>query len=391
MSTLAPQKPPVRDPASARRRVRVTMLAGRIDERAGGAERFVVGLATRLPSEQFEVRVCATRSVTGSLLEELAAAHVTCVSLGRRSRFDVGRLAPLAGLLRNGGCDVLHAHMFGSNVWAALFGRSCGVPVVLAHEHGSAYGERPLRRLVNRQLIARRVTRFVAVSERERRSLVELEGIPDDKTIVMPNAYIPRPAAAGADLRRELGLSADAPIIGAVAMLRPEKALDVLLDAHALLLQRRPDATLVLAGDGVCRASLERKAAELAITDRVRFLGVREDIGSVLAALDVGAISSVREGTPLAAIELMAAGVPLVATDVGGIAQLTAGAAVLVPPSDPPALAAALDAVLGDDARRASLIALGRERAAAFDIDTVAVAYGKLYEELLAQHAGVAA
>jgi glycosyltransferase involved in cell wall biosynthesis len=207
----------------------------------------------------------------------------------------------------------------------------------------------------------------------------------------MPNAYIPRPAAAGADLRRELGLSADAPIIGAVAMLRPEKALDVLLDAHALLLRRRPDATLVLAGDGVCRASLERKAAELAITDRVRFLGVREDIGSVLAALDVGAISSVREGTPLAAIELMAAGVPLVATDVGGIAQLTAGAAVLVPPSDPPALAAALDAVLGDDARRASLIALGRERAAAFDIDTVAVAYGKLYEELLAQHAGVAA
>jgi glycosyltransferase involved in cell wall biosynthesis len=383
--------PATRAAAPPRRRIRVTTLLGQVDERAGGAERFAVALATRLDQQRFEVRVCATRALRGSLDADLDAAGVERIAFGRRSRLDVARLRPLAGMLQGGGCDVLHAHMFGSNVWAAAFGRACHVPVVLAHEHGSAYGENRARRLVTREVIAPRVTRFIAVSEAERRSLVELEGVPDDKAIVMPNAYIPRPIGAGADLRRELGLAADVPLIGAVAMHRPEKALDVLLDAHALVLKRHPDAVLVLAGDGAGRAALEAQANALRIASRVRFLGVREDIGGVLAAIDIAAISSDREGTPLAALEFLAAGVPLVATNVGGIAQLVDGAAMLVPPRDPVALAAALVDLIEDRGKRAELAARGLARSAAFDLDVVAAEYGALYERLLEERLELAA
>jgi glycosyltransferase involved in cell wall biosynthesis len=368
------------------------MLVDRIAAESTGAERLVVGLAASLPRERFEVSVCTTRSARGPLVAELTRADVACIDLRRRFRLDVLPLARLARILRRERCDVLHAHMFGSNVWGSLIGRLCDVPVVIAHEHSWSYEGKPWRRLIDGRLIAPLATRFVAASESDRERMVTHEGVPRAKTVVMPNAYIPRSNGTPAELRIELGLPETTPLIGTIAGLRKPKALDLLLEAHALVVRDHPAAALVLVGQGPCRRALERRAAELGTAEAVHFLGIREDVGGILDSLDVGAISSDTEGTPLFAIECMAHGVPLVTTAVGGLPDLAAGgAALLVPRRNPVALAAAISRLLVDSAARAALARTALLRAQTLHIEQVAGRYGDLYERLLLERKGAAA
>jgi glycosyltransferase involved in cell wall biosynthesis len=139
----------------------------------------------------------------------------------------------------------------------------------------------------------------------------------------------------------------------------------------------------VIAGDGPRRAALEAQAAALGVAGRTHFLGVRDDVTSVLAALDVAAISSDFEGTPLFALECMAARTPLVATAVGGLPALLGDDAVLVPPRDPAALAAGIDRLLADPALRATLAEAAAARARPHEIGAVAERFGALYTDLL--------
>jgi glycosyltransferase involved in cell wall biosynthesis len=206
--------------------------------------------------------------------------------------------------------------------------------------------------------------------------MVGEEGVAADKVVVMPNPYVPRAGARADDVRTELGLAPGTPLVGIVAQLRPPKGHAVLLDAFARV---RADAHLVIAGDGPLRGELEQRA----IAGRTHFLGVRDDVGALLAAFDVAVISSLREGTPLSALECMAAGTPLVATAVGGLPALLGDGALFVPPRDPGALAAAIDSLLADPGERSRLAAVAAARLAPYEVGTVAGRFGALYEELL--------
>jgi glycosyltransferase involved in cell wall biosynthesis len=358
--------------------VRVLMLVDLLGPRSGGAERVAVQLAEHLPRDRFDVALCATRAVQPPWVDALRERGVRWFALGRRSSADVLPFARLARLLRRERIDVLHAHMFGSNVWATVVGRAARVPVVVAHEHTWDYEGKPLRRLLDRRLIGRYADAFLAVSEADRERMIAIEGVPPAKVRVMPNAYVPR-AAASSDLRAELGLGVDAPLLGTACVLRPQKALEVLLEALALV----PSAHLAIAGDGELRDELERRAAELGVAERAHFLGRRDDVDSLLAASDVAVISSDFEGTPLFALESMSAGTPLVGTAVGGVPDLVGDAGVLVPPRDPAALAAAIERLLGDADERSRLAAAARERVRPHAIEAVAEQFGALYTELL--------
>jgi glycosyltransferase involved in cell wall biosynthesis len=173
--------------------------------------------------------------------------------------------------------------------------------------------------------------------------------------------------------------------VGSVAVLRAQKALDVLIAAHARLLERVPDAHLVLAGDGDQRPGLERVAAELGLSGRVHFLGMRADVDGILRELDVAAISSDWEGTPLSAYECFASGTPLVATSVGGLPEIVEDGVggILVPPRDPSALADAIAGLLLDPSLRSRLAAAAAARLQEFSIETVAGAFAELYAQLL--------
>jgi glycosyltransferase involved in cell wall biosynthesis len=367
-------------------RLRVLFLIDQLID-TGGAERFAIGLATHLPSDRFELWVCSTRVAEPSAVAMLREAGVRHVHLGRRRKRDVYRMSGLAALLRRERFDILHAHMFGSNLWGSLIGRACRVPVIVAHEQTWSYQGDPIRRWLDGRVIGRLASRFVAVSTQDANRMVSIERVPPEKVVMIPNAYVPRPGSPDTDLRGELGLNGGTPLLASIAVLRPQKALSVLLEAYSSVLEAIPDAHLLIAGDGECRDALEQQSRELAINDRVHFLGRRNDVDAILRAADLAVMASDYEGTPLVAYECITNRTPLVATAVGGLLDIVDDGRTgrLVPPRDPSALASAIVELLTDPARREQMASAAAENIEEFTIGTAARRFASLYEELVAE------
>jgi glycosyltransferase involved in cell wall biosynthesis len=191
-----------------------------------------------------------------------------------------------------------------------------------------------------------------------------------------------RAEAAGASrVRRELGLSGETPVIGAVARLVPVKGLRYLVAAMPEILHRCPDTHLIVAGDGDQRSGLEALARELAVFDRVHFLGFRRDAAAVTAALDVFVLPSLNEGLGRVLVTAMALGVPVVATKVGGVPEVVEDErqGLLVPSADPQALSRAVTVLLTDRAYAASLGMAGRTRALLFTSEVMLKLHAELY------------
>lgn len=363
---------------------------------AGGGERLAMQTAVGLDPSRFQRTLCVTRWEPGRddepearrAIEELRAANVRLLTLPRRSKASMWAFSPLWALLRRERIDVLHAHKFGSNVWGTILGRAARVPVVIAHEHSWSYERQPLRRLVDRELIGRGVDAFVAVSEDDRRRMIAIEGVREDRIVVVPNGIPAAPPGEGRGVREELGIGAEDTVIGAVARLWPVKELDLLVHAAAPLSKRFQGLRVVLVGDGPERARLERLVVELGLERVVRLLGERSDVSDVLAALDLAVLTSRREGSPLAVIEYMAAGLPVVATRVGGIPDLIEHGmhGLLVGPGDVEGFVGAIGALLSDRELARSMGAHARERQLReFDLAGMIRRLEGLYEEIASE------
>lgn len=357
----------------------------------GGAESFVVALASAIEDDRFDVTVCGTRG--GSWPTQVGALGVRGIDtllLRRTRRLSLVPWVRLWRQLRARRIDILHAHKHGSNIYAAIIGRLARTPVIIATEHSWSYEGRPLRRFLDRHVIGRLSSAFVAVSSADAARMVQVERVPPRRVRTIPTGLLPRDTGDGTSpaarrLRIELGLPDDSPVIGAVCALRREKALDVLLAAHAIVVDSSPTAHLVIVGDGELRGELESEASRLGLTGRAHFLGHRRDVPALLDQMDVMCVSSDFEGSPLALIEAMAAGCGIVATNVGGVPDIAPNrfAALLVPPRDPRALATAVLRLLQNPELRATLGANARRRASErYSFDRVADDWKSLYVEL---------
>lgn len=366
------------------RRLRVLTLLDRVG--VGGAERFAVGLATGLERDRFEPMICTSRPCPPPSSLGIPGTPVRHLPLARRSTADLAGWRPLIEFARREPVDVLHAHMHGSNVWGAVLGRLLGVPVIVATEHSWSYEGQPLRRALDRDVVARLSSTFVAISEADRTRMERVERIPPERTRLMPLGLVPRGASASSvALRDELRIPEENRVVGVVCSLSPPKALHILLESLAVLRRHRP-VDLVIAGDGPLREQLVERTGELGIRPNVHFLGSRSDVSTLLSGFDVFAMSSEREGTPIALLEAMDAGLPAVATAVGGIPDLLAdGAGMLTAPGDPEALAAGLERVLSDPTLGADLGRRARERVRRqFGFAATVRAWENLYAELYA-------
>jgi glycosyltransferase involved in cell wall biosynthesis len=353
----------------------------------GGAERTAATLAERLDRSRFEPMVCVTRPLEQPtpLVDDLERAGIPILRLSRTSRWAVWAWRPVLELLRSRRIEILHSHMFGSNVWGSVLATLSRVPVFVAHEQGSTFEGNRLRPFLDRNLVGRAADAVIVVSRMDERTMIDVAGVPRRKVRLVMNGIV-APAPSGTDVRAELGIPPDAPVVGTVSVLRPEKGVDVLIDAAELLAAELPDLRVLVAGGGPEEERLRAVVGARGLDETVFLLGLRRDVADVLEALDVVAFSSHREGTPLAVMESMAAGKPIVATRVGGIPDLIEDGVhgLLVPPRDPPALARALARLLGDERLRTRLGASARERQSReFDIDVTVQNVERIYEELV--------
>jgi glycosyltransferase involved in cell wall biosynthesis len=355
--------------------------------RPGGAERVAVTVAAELDRDRFDPIVCASRREPWSPLREiLDSAQVPVITLDRTHRAALWTWRALAATLHRRRIDVLHAHMFGSNVWGTMLGRATRVPVVVAHEHSWSFERNVLRYTLDRDVIARGADVLLAVSSEDRARMIDLEGIPSSKVRVIPNRIMPLPPAR-LDLRAELGLRKETPVIGTLTVLRPEKALDLLVEAAALLVPRFPELVVLIAGTGPEEERLRSIIRKRGLDSTVRLLGFQRNVADVLASIDVAVFPSDREGSPLAVMESMAAAKPIVATRVGGIPDLVGDGeqALLIRPRDARALAEAVSRLLSDRQLRERLGRNARDRQRRdFDLRSTVRAVEDLYAELFA-------
>lgn len=260
-------------------------------------------------------------------------------------------------LLRGGRFDVVNTHSRRDTVLAAWGARLAGAPLIVRTRHLA----KPIGSLYAYTWLAHRV---IAVSRYVQQQLLDGGARPGSVATIHSPIVLPQ-AAQHACVRRELGLPADALVVGCVAVMRAEKGHADLIDAFGRIASRFPDAHLVLVGDGMpLMAQLQDKVAAMGLDARVHFTGRRHDIGNVLMALDVFALATHREALGTVFIEAAAMGVPVIGTNVGGVPEtMQAGVTgLLVPPRDPAALAAALATLLADPALRRRMGRAGQTR-----------------------------
>ena len=355
----------------------------------GGLESVVVNLMKKHDRSKFKPAVCCLlgKGALGSIIENLG---VDVIELQKRRGIDYLTVYKLATILRKRKILILHTHNINPHIHGSLAGEIAGVPININTKHGA---EIPFRRRISRvfwdKVIVRSTDRIVAVSEDAKNALIRIAGIDPNKVVTIANGIDIEEHSKEIDIRekkREIGILDEDFIIGNVARLSGEKDHNNLLEAFFIVLQKFPNIKLVLVGDGPLRRELEDKAQRLGIKERTLFSGFRRDVPELLKTFDVFVLSSITEGTSMTILEAMAAGLPVVATNVGGNPEIVVNekTGIIVPPKDPPALAEAIIRIMSDRNLAEAMGAAGRERVKKlYSSDRMVREYEELYQNIL--------
>ncbi len=287
----------------------------------GGAETLLVNLLRQFRSSHILPSIACLKE-KGPLGEEIAK-EFPVTDHWLRGKFDVRVVPRLAKHLRKEKIDALITVGAGDKMfWGRIAARLAAVPVVCSALHSTGWPDGVGK--MNRWLTP--ITdAFIAVAKPHGKFLADFEKFPTKKIAVIPNGvdtirFQPN-SGSRADVRSELGLEPDAPLIGIVAALRPEKNHALFLNAASKVLAKFPKAHFVIVGDGPERSLIEAIAADLKISKSVSLLGTRSDTPRLLAALDVFALTSHNEASPVSILEALSCGVPVVSTRVGSVAE----------------------------------------------------------------------
>lgn len=349
-----------------------------------GAEKQLALLATGLQREAFDPHVCVlTRS--GPYEADLRRAGIPLVEIGKSFKADPAAFFKLKRHIAALAPDLVHTWLFAANSYGRAAALAARVKHIIAAER-CIDPWKVWHELAIDRWLARRSDRIVVNSSGIRDFYVR-HGLPPEKFVVIPNGISPE--AGGAcreELLAELGLPPQARLIGAVGRLWPQKRMKDLIWAADLLKVVRDDVHLVIIGDGPQRARLEQFRRQVRIEDKVHLLGHRSDVPRWMPNFDLLWLASEYEGLPNVVLEAMAAGVPVVATDIPGNRDLVVPdeTGYLVPVGDRAAFARQANKLLDDAELARRLGATGRQRVLGeFTVERMVERHEQLYREVL--------
>ena len=356
----------------------------------GGLERVVIDL---VHAQQAEGHDCAVICLfeKGSLADELAQSGIPVAVCNKKHGLDLRALLRLRGFLRRHRTEVLHTHNQVPHYYAIPAAFGLGIRRIICTRHGMGDDDIRSRRESLFRFTLSRTTAVVTVCESARRELLINHALDARKVVAVPNGIVvsqfqSTQAAARAALATELGFASGTRLLGSVGRLTPAKDQANLIRAFKLLHRRHPDTALVMIGDGTLRDELIALAAAEGVSESVRFLGDRGDVAHLLQGLSVFVLASITEGYSIALLEACAAALPIVATDVGGNAEIVRDGlnGRIVAPRAPELLASAMAELLNDEAKATRMGAEGRAWVLAnASIPAMEKRYMQIYQGLL--------
>lgn len=351
----------------------------------GGAERVISNLSASLDPARYRAILCLFRP--GWIQEHTENRGVRTYVIPTQGMFDWRWVLRVKRLLKDEHVDLIHAHEFDANVQGTFVAALSGVPLV-ATVHGKNYFWEKLRRRLAYQWVSRNAT-MVAVSENLKQFIVEKVGVDSGHVKVVYNGVDLLPHCGPDDIdqcRKELDLPTSDQIVGVVGNLYPVKGHQYLIAAIPAVLAKCPNTTFIFAGRGQLEGELKEQAHQLGVAQKVRFLGLRQDIPRILAVLHAFVLPSLSEGLSMAILEAMVAGKPVIATDVGGNPELVEDSETgyLVPSQNSQALADRLISLLMNRDRALQFGKVGQLRAQGqFSLRTMVREYQAIYDQCI--------
>jgi glycosyltransferase involved in cell wall biosynthesis len=358
-----------------------------------GIEEHALSILMSLRRHGFEPHLAAPRQLLDQMSEELASVPIPTVAIENASFLDHNSASQFRNYLTKQKIDIVHSHTFRSSIFASPSARIAGVPAIMETYHlPEVWRERKwLKRSywIDRQL-GRFVDRYVAVSRYAENYLISQKGISGEKIQLIYNGrdlnrFHPPTEHERAEARAALGIE-DRRAIVVLGRLEEQKGHTFLIEAIARLIPRWPSLVALFAGSGGLKANLMLQRDRAALSKHIEFLGIVPRSEGILAAADVVVLPSLFEGLPLAAIEALACGCPMVATGIGGTREVVIHerTGLLVPPRNPEALANAITRILSDTTFGAHLGENGRRYVERhFDVRTQIERTIQVYRELL--------
>ena len=372
------------------RKIRVMHLIHQLN--AGGAENGIINIANHIDTNLFDISICSFVG-NGTQINRLDKHRATLFELTKASGNDLRLPLHLFGLFKNWWPDIVHTHAWGTlceGVGAAILAR---VPVVIHGEHGTMQEKK--HNILVQRMVWRFADRILSVSHHHANELSKRIGFPLGKITVLVNGVDSKRFDSGRDgrsIKAGLNLHRGDIILGTVGRLVAVKNQSLLIRALSCLSRDYPNLKLIIAGDGPLRRSLEKLAVDAGCPTKIQFLGRRSDVPEFMAALDIFALTSKREGMSNTILEAMSSGLPVVATAVGGNPELVIDreTGILTPVDDVLALAKALEELIKHPEKRQRMGLAGRERVEKhFSLTSMVRNYEQLYLKCFREKMGL--
>jgi glycosyltransferase involved in cell wall biosynthesis len=354
----------------------------------GGAETKLLELIARMDRNRFRTVVCSL-GMGDRIKGKFDDLDVKFVNLRRRRRIDPKIIWDVSKLIRSEKIDVVMTTLFYADVVGALAHSISTAKAVFSWETISAPEWLLQHRLLAYRFAMRFCDKVISVSDATADWLVQKRGVPRDKVMVIPYGVDLKAYQVGRNpsLKAQLGISADAPVVGVVARLHPQKGHSYLIEAARSIVASHPDVHFVFVGDGELRPQLEKQVGESNLAEHFHFLGFRDDVKDLLKTFDIFVLPSLYEGLPNVVLEAMATGLPVVATAVDGTAELIVNdqTGFLIPPKNPHELSEKISHLLADSNRRQCFGQKGRERVEQhYSLEKQVAGFQDLYESYVA-------